>query len=178
MICIASGGFAKPSQFDWLTKLAIHRSPVPSLFTFNIPKNSITDLMGISVENVTVKIAGTKLQESGPLLITHWGLSGPAVLKLSAWGARELAQKIMTLPYIVNWLPEFNEISLKEKMQQLRFELRSQKMYNRNPFNLPARLWEYFLRNVQHTCRYPLGRSSCKRTKQTDKNFMYPGICS
>jgi predicted Rossmann fold flavoprotein len=102
--------------------------------------------MGISLENVSVKITGTKLQESGPLLITHWGLSGPAVLKLSAWGARELALKNYDFSILVNWLPVYNEISLKEKMQQLRFEIASQKIFNRNPFNLPARLWEYFLK--------------------------------
>ena len=145
-VCIASGGFAKPEQFDWIKGIGHSiENPVPSLFTFNIPNNSITELMGISLENVSVKITGTKLLESGPLLITHWGLSGPAVLKLSAWGARELALKNYDFSILVNWLPVYNEISLKEKMQQLRFEIASQKIYNRNPFNLPARLWEYFL---------------------------------
>ena len=145
-VCIASGGYAKPEQFDWITntKHTIEQ-PVPSLFTFNIPKNNITALMGISLENVSVKIAGTKLQESGPLLITHWGLSGPAVLKLSAWGARELALKNYDFNISVNWLPDHNEGTLRERMQQLRFDIASQKIHNRNPFNLPARLWEYFL---------------------------------
>ena len=148
-VCIASGGYAKPEQFDWIRELGhTIENPVPSLFTFNIPANTITELMGISLENVSVKIAGTKLQESGPLLITHWGLSGPAVLKLSAWGARELAIKNYDFNIMVNWLPEYNEISLKEKMQQLRFDMASQKIYNRNPFGLPARLWEYFLKLV------------------------------
>ena len=146
-VCIACGGYSKPEQFDWIRNTGhTIENPVPSLFTFNIPKNNITELMGISLENVTVKIAGTKLQESGPLLITHWGLSGPAVLKLSAWGARELAVKNYEYKILVNWLPGYNEISLLEKMKLLRYELASQKMYNRNPFNLPARLWEYFLR--------------------------------
>ncbi len=146
-ICIASGGYSKPEQFDWIRDTGHSiEIPVPSLFTFNIPKNSITDLMGISLENVTVKIAGMKLQESGPLLITHWGLSGPAVLKLSAWGARELALKNYDFKISVNWLPIYNEISLREKMQKLRFEMAAKKINNRNPFLLPARLWEYFLR--------------------------------
>ena len=146
-VCIACGGYSKPEQFDWIRNTGhTIENPVPSLFTFNIPKNNITELMGISLENVTVKIAGTKLQESGPLLITHWGLSGPAVLKLSACGARELAVKNYDYKILVNWLPVYNEISLLEKMKLLRYELASQKMYNRNPFNLPARLWEYFFR--------------------------------
>lgn len=102
--------------------------------------------MGISVENVMVKIAGSKLQQNGPLLITHWGLSGPAALKLSAWGARELAEKNYDFTIHVNWLPDYNENTLKDKIQQLRFSLASQKIINRNPFVLPSRLWEYFLR--------------------------------
>lgn len=145
-ICIASGGFPKSIQFEWLTKMGHSiQAPVPSLFTFNIPQNPITLLMGISVENATVKIAGTKLQQSGPMLITHWGLSGPAVLKLSAWGARELADKNYHFTIQVNWLPTYNENSLKDKIQQVRFDIASQKIINRNPFGIPSRLWEYFL---------------------------------
>ncbi|RYY71735.1 MAG: NAD(P)/FAD-dependent oxidoreductase [Chitinophagaceae bacterium] len=145
-VCVACGGFPKSSQFDWLTKLG-HKieTPVPSLFTFNIPQNSITSLMGISVENASIKIAGSKLQQAGPLLITHWGLSGPAALKLSAWGARELADKNYHFTIIVNWLPHYNENTLQEKMRQVRFDLAAQKIVNRNPFNIPSRLWEYFL---------------------------------
>ena len=145
-ICIASGGYPKSIQFEWLIKLGhTVQSPVPSLFTFNIPNNSITALMGISVDDVLVKIAGTKLQQRGPVLVTHWGLSGPAVLKLSAWAARELAHKNYHFTIQVNWLPKYNENSLKEKIQQIRFDIASQKIINRNPFALPARLWEYFL---------------------------------
>lgn len=145
-ICIACGGFSKASGFDWLINTGHHiEVPVPSLFTFNIPGNSITSLMGITLNDAIVKIAGTKLQQQGPVLITHWGLSGPAILKLSAWGARVLAEKQYECTAIVNWLPAYHENSLKEKFQQLRFEIASQKMINRNPFALPARLWEYFL---------------------------------
>ena len=145
-VCIACGGYSKPEHFDWIRDIGhTIENPVPSLFTFNMPGNDITALMGISLENVSVKITGTKLQESGPMLITHWGLSGPAILKLSAWGARELALKNYDFNISINWLPIYNEISLKERMQQLRFEIASQKITNRNPFNLPARLWEYFL---------------------------------
>lgn len=145
-VCISCGGFSKDEQFNWLRQIG-HSidSPVPSLFTFNLKQHSITQLMGVSVQDVSVKIAGTKLQESGPILITHWGLSGPAVLKLSAWGARELAIKNYFFTAVINWLPEFNEITLREKLQQLRFQIATQKIVNRNPFQLPSRLWEYFL---------------------------------
>ncbi len=145
-ICIASGGYPKPSQFEWLLKLGHSiKVPVPSLFTFNMPGNAITALMGVTVENATVKIAGTKLAEQGPLLITHWGMSGPAILKLSAWGARQLADDNYKFTALVNWLPLYNEQTLKDKFQQVRFGIAAQKISNRNPFALPQRLWEYLL---------------------------------
>ena len=148
-ICVACGGFSKVNYFDWLVQTGhSFEMPVPSLFTFNMPKHPITALMGISVPEVKVKIAGTKLVQTGPLLITHWGLSGPVILKLSAWAARDLALANYSFTLIINWLPNYHEKSLNEKMQQLRFEIAAQKIYNRNPFNLPARLWEYFL----HEC--------------------------
>lgn len=145
-VCIACGGYPKSEQFNWiLTTGHTISDPVPSLFSFNIPANSITELMGISVENVSIKITGTKLQESGPLLITHWGLSGPAILKLSAWGAIELKAKNYNFTIVVNWVPLYNENSLREKFQLWRFEMAKQQINNRNPLGLPTRLWEYFL---------------------------------
>ena len=145
-VCIASGGYPKILQYHWLAKAEhIIDEPVPSLFTFNMPGNAVTALMGVSVENVQVKIVGSKLLESGPLLITHWGMSGPAILKLSAWGARELAINNYNFSILINWIPDFNENSLREKIQQLRFQLAAQKIINRNPFALPNRLWEYLL---------------------------------
>ncbi len=145
-VCIASGGYAKLSQFGWLQQLGHSiAEPVPSLFTFNMPGNAITQLMGVSVPEAYVKITGTNLSAKGPLLITHWGMSGPAVLRLSAWGARQLATDNWQFAIIVNWLPEYNENSLREHLQQLRFELASQKIVNRNPFNLPQRLWQYLV---------------------------------
>ncbi len=146
MVCVAAGGAQKLSQSDWLIKLGHSvEPPVPSLFTFNMPGNPITKLMGLSVENATVKIVGEKLLQNGPLLITHWGLSGPAVLKTSAFAAFILANKNYDFIAIVNWLPTYNELTLKDKMQLLRFDMASTKMQNRNPFDLPARLWEYIL---------------------------------
>ncbi len=156
-LCIASGGYPKSTQFEWLTKIGhTIQPPVPSLFTFNIPKNPLTQLMGISVENAMVKIAGSKLQQSGPMLITHWGLSGPAILKLSAWAARELEQSNYDFKIHVNWVTAYHENSLKEKIQQVRFEIASQKIANRNPFGIPSRLWEYFMQQcgIDANCRW------------------------
>ncbi len=145
-LCIASGGYPKATQFEWLQQIGHSiETPVPSLFTFNIPNNGITSLMGVSVEHVTIKILSTKLIETGPLLITHWGLSGPAVLKLSAWGARELAQLQYHFSATVNWLPAYNENSLRTEWQQLRDQHAAQKLSNKNPFGLPNRLWLYLL---------------------------------
>jgi predicted Rossmann fold flavoprotein len=145
-VCVASGAYPKSLQYDWIKKTGhFVEEPVPSLFTFNMPENAITALMGVSVAQVKVKIAGSKLAETGSLLITHWGMSGPAILKLSAWGARELAIINYHFSVLINWIPDFNENSLREKIQQLRFELAAQKIVNRNPFALPGRLWEYLL---------------------------------
>jgi predicted flavoprotein YhiN len=145
-VCIASGGYAKLAQFGWLQQLGHSiAEPVPSLFTFNMPGNPVTELMGVSVPDAQVKITGTNLSAKGPLLITHWGMSGPAVLRLSAWGARQLAMGNWQFAIIVNWLPGYNENTLREYVQQLRFELATQKIVNRNPFNLPQRLWQYLV---------------------------------
>ena len=102
--------------------------------------------MGVSVENATVKINGTKLQEQAALLITHWGMSGPAVLKLSAWGARELANKNYHFDISVNWLGNRNENELREEWPFFRDQFASQKMGHKNPFALPNRLWLFLLK--------------------------------
>jgi len=145
-ICIACGGYPKSSMFDWLRELGHSiEEPVPSLFTFNIPSHPITRLMGVSVENAKVKVSQSKLSDEGPLLITHWGFSGPAILRLSAWGARELAINKWQFAITINWVPEYNEQDLREKFMQLRYDMASTKMINRNPFGLPQRLWEFLL---------------------------------
>lgn len=143
-VCMACGGFPKLSQYDVFKELNLNIvSPVPSLFTFNLPKHPIRELMGISVPEVEIKLSGSKLKSVGPLLITHWGLSGPAVLKLSALAAREMAEMNYQYAAQINWLPEFNE----EKLQQFFLNHRQQhgaaKVSGRNPFGLPARLWQF-----------------------------------
>ncbi|MBV7533177.1 NAD(P)/FAD-dependent oxidoreductase [Chitinophaga sp. sic0106] len=147
-VCIATGGYAQEGKFSWLKEIG-HTivPPAPSLFTFNMPGNPITQLMGVATE-ASVKIAGTKLQQQGPLLITHWGMSGPAILRLSAWGARELQDMQYTCTAIVNWVPSYNENSMREDWQSLRFELGKQKIYNKNPFQLPQRLWNFLLQQA------------------------------
>ena len=174
LLCIAAGGSPKASQFEWLQKLGhTIETPVPSLFTFNMPGNDITKLMGVAVENASVKIAGEKEQQTGPLLITHWGMSGPAVLKMSAYAARSLAEKNYSFTALINWLPQFNEVSLREKMQQLRFNIASQKIQNRNPFFLPARLWEWVL---EHSGIKPEMRWADLPAKE--QNLLIKNLCA
>ena len=145
-ICIACGGYPKTTMFEWLKKTGHHiEEPVPSLFTFNMPGNPVTQLMGVSVEKATVKIMGSKLSSEGPLLVTHWGMSGPVILRLSAWGARELADKQYHFSVLINWLPAYREQDLRSDWQSYREEYAAQKTGNKNPFGLPNRLWLYLL---------------------------------
>ncbi|PTB96209.1 aminoacetone oxidase family FAD-binding enzyme, partial [Marivirga lumbricoides] len=116
---------------------------VPSLFTFNLTDKSITELSGLSVPDAEVKIAGTKLSHRGPLLITHWGLSGPAVLKLSAWGARVLQEKEYQYTVLVNWLSGNKEPEVRKMLEEFQQENPLKKVAGTPPFQLPKRLWEY-----------------------------------
>ena len=149
-LLIATGGNPKDASYNWLRELGhTIESPVPSLFTFNIPNSPVTKLMGVSVEHARVKIAGTKLDQQGPLLVTHWGLSGPAVLKLSAWGARTLHEMNYAFTALVNWIPEYNDNSLREFIQELRDTQASKIIISKSPFELPRRLWEYLVQKSE-----------------------------
>ncbi|MBW0161880.1 MAG: NAD(P)/FAD-dependent oxidoreductase [Sediminibacterium sp.] len=156
-VCVATGGFPKANMFDWLTTTGhTIATPVPSLFTFNMPGNPITSLMGVSVERAIVKVVGTKLQEEGPLLITHWSMSGPVILRTSAWGARELADKNYHFTILVNWIPNYTEQMLRDEWQEIRDRSGAQKISNKNPFGLPNRLWLYLLQvsEIDPECRW------------------------
>ncbi len=145
-IVIASGGSAKSSRLEWIASLGYKIiNPVPSLFTFNMPKNPITKLMGLSVSDVTVSIKGSSLKQTGPLLITHWGMSGPAILKLSSWGARDLADLNYDFTVQVNWLT-LNEEIVREKIMKISS---NKKIYNHNPFIIPKRLWLFILEKLE-----------------------------
>ena len=145
-ICMATGGMLKASSFEWLIRLG-HSivEPVPSLFTFNTSDKTITSLMGVAVDNASIQWAGNKHIEKGPLLITHWGMSGPAAIKLSAWCAREMAAVNYEGQIIINWVPTYTEQSLKMEWINFRLDFGKREMGSKNPFNLPNRLWQYFL---------------------------------
>ncbi len=114
---------------------------VPSLFTFNIKDNRIKDLMGLSAF-ASVKVKNTKLESSGPLLITHWGMSGPGILRLSAWGARILAEKKYQFILQVNWLNDVTFEETLEKLKKLKQEHSKKAVSKKSPFDFPNRLWE------------------------------------
>lgn len=116
--------------------------PVPSLFTFHIDDARLIGLSGVAVENAVTAVAGTKLRESGPLLITHWGLSGPAVLKLSAWGARELAAMNYEFLLTVNWAPPHTRESLIRELSAVRATNPRKQIATWSPLAMPQRLWE------------------------------------
>jgi predicted Rossmann fold flavoprotein len=150
MICdsvlIATGGNPSQAAYQWLA-LDKHliRAPVPSLFTFNTPESDLLDLSGVSVQEATVKVAGTKLQQSGPLLITHWGFSGPAILKLSAWGARELHELGYRFPLLVNWVPAYNEETLRQEFIKFKDAHPKKVVAGQALLGLPHRLWQKFI---------------------------------
>lgn len=145
-VLMASGGNPKLEGYQKLSNLGISIvQPVPSLFTFNEPKNTLSDLMGLSVKNGKVKIAGTKIQAEGPILITHWGISGPAVLKCSAIGAALLAEKKYQFIAIVNWVVDFDESQLKNEILLAQNLTPKTRVRNKALFHLPTRLWEKLL---------------------------------
>jgi predicted Rossmann fold flavoprotein len=116
-------------------------SPVPSLFTFNIKDSRIKELPGVAAQ-VTVKVKDTKLTSTGPLLITHWGMSGPAILKLSAWGARILHDKNYQFTIFVNWLNDADKEDVEKKLKELKQEHAKKSVSKKSPFELTNRLWE------------------------------------
>ncbi len=145
-VIIATGGSPKPDSYRWLQALG-HTiiPPVPSLFTFNMPGDPIRELMGVVADPVRARIIGTGIETTGPLLITHWGMSGPAILKLSAWGARIVHDLGYAFTLQLNWLGGRNEEEARSLLQQNDQENGRKQIINSDPFGLPKRLWEFLL---------------------------------
>lgn len=148
-VIVACGGSPKRSGLQWLEKLNHQiEDPVPSLFTFNLsktPKIPITELMGLAVDPVQVHIQGTKLKASGPLLITHWGFSGPAILKLSAFGARILSATNYQFNVQINWVDESNNHTVYQYLNTLTEAHPNKILSSIKPYTLPNRMWQYLL---------------------------------
>ncbi len=141
--------------------------PVPSLFTLNVPSSPLLSLSGISLERVHVKIAGTKLEQWGPLLLTHWGFSGPAILKLSAFGARNLHEDKYQATLLVNWLPDENQESAFERLCKYKAQYPQKQIHTQNPFKLPAKLWQAFVRPMENTPLVNLSKKQLRSLSET-----------
>ncbi len=147
---------------------------IPSLFTLNLPQSHIKELMGLSVKNGTVKVNGTKHQYTGPVLITHWGLSGPAVLKLSAFAAYDFFKLNYQAGISVNWTGTYNEEELKE---ELSLQLASKSLIVNTPlFEIPKRLWEYLVLRADINVSKPwieIGKKQLNKLAQVLSNDTY-----
>lgn len=145
-VIVTTGGSPQLSGLTWLQKIGHQiEKPVPSLFTFKIPNDNVTQLMGIVIEEALVSLSGTKLQADGPLLITHWGMSGPAVLKLSAWAARLLNDNQYQFNIRVSWVGKQSEKEVINAIQKVINEHPFKQLVNFRPFGLPQRLWDFLL---------------------------------
>ena len=142
-VLIATGGSPNRQSYHWLESLG-HSIvlPKPSLFTFNDSTKKFSDLMGISVPDAKVKIAGTKFSQNGPLLITHWGLSGPAVIKLSAWAAEFLFDINYQFTVLVSWIGKVSENDLRTQLNTYKENHRKKHVVTNPLFSLPQRLWQ------------------------------------
>ncbi|MFO1531864.1 MAG: aminoacetone oxidase family FAD-binding enzyme [Kiritimatiellia bacterium] len=142
-LMIATGGNLNSGGWEAAAQLGhTIETPVPSLFTFHIADPVLEGLSGITVPDVELSIPGTRLAQRGPLLVTHWGLSGPAVLKLSAWGARDLHGREYRFPVKVNFAPGRNEAWIREGIFRMRTEHGRSKVVNQRLVDMPQRLWE------------------------------------
>ena len=166
---ITTGGMPKASinTFWRITNSAEQLTivkPVPSLFTFSINDEALRALMGTVVEDAAVAIPGTKHRSNGPLLITHWGMSGPAILKLSSYAARELHDHNYQMPLSVNWTSR-KEPEIQQELQEIIAQHPQKQISSIRPFNLPTRLWDYL---VQKT----LGERAQNRWQNLNKKEM------
>ncbi len=140
-VVVATG--SSPATWKILEKTGLETTAiVPSLFTFNINDSRLENLQGISFNQAQVKIVGSKLDECGPLLITHWGLSGPAILKLSAWGAYLLADNNYCFEVMINFTGDIKQAEFQKHLNQFRISNPKKKVVNYPLFDIPKRFWE------------------------------------
>lgn len=147
VVC-SSGGHNQKKNYNFIEKTGHTISElIPSLFTINLKHEGITELMGLSLKNATVRVEGTKHQYTGPVLITHWGFSGPAVLKLSAFAAKDFFEKNYSAGILINWTGDFTEDQVKSELQKQQSS--KALMVNNALFDIPKRLWEYMLQRAE-----------------------------
>ena len=162
-LAVTTGGQPHAHGLQWLAD-AGHQieAPVPSLFTFSINHPPLHQLMGTVATSASVQIPGTKMRAEGPLLVTHWGVSGPAILKLSSYAARLLAERAYHAPLSINWTSS-READLQDCLATAIARHQSKQVSTVNPFGLPARLWNYLLeRSLPHRPELRWGEVSKK----------------
>jgi hypothetical protein len=144
-VAVTTGGSPKGEGLRWLAELGHEiETPVPSLFTFSIADARLHALMGLVVDDAVVHIPGTKLRADGALLITHWGLSGPAILRLSSYAARHLAENNYQAPLSINWIHR-NEADAQTTLLEMTVREPQKQLTTCNPFDLQQRLWSYLV---------------------------------
>ena len=144
-VVVTTGGSPSPEGFRMLEGLDLEIvPPVPSLFTFNLPDSPVRELTGTVVEKTSVSLAGTKFRAGGPLLITHWGMSGPAILKLSSYAARNLAESGYIATLLVNWTGD-DEAQVRETLSLISRDNPAKLVVNSHPGPIPSRLWVYLV---------------------------------
>lgn len=149
-VAVTIGGTPRGEAFDWLSDLGHQMElPCPSLYTFTIKNSALTALMGIVVDMVQVGIAGTKFRATGTLLITHWGVSGPAVLRLSSYAARYLSDNAFRSPLVISWAGCFSTDEVVQHLQELAADNARRHLSNVRPFALQSRLWQYLLQRAE-----------------------------
>jgi predicted Rossmann fold flavoprotein len=142
-LLLATGGCRVPAAGQLAVSLGhTLEPPVPSLFTFHIELSWLRELAGISIESVQASVPGTALRERGPLLITHRGVSGPVILRLSAWGARELHAVDYAFPLQINWLPHLDVEKIGNELESRRKNQPARLVVNSPMSPIPGRLWE------------------------------------
>ena len=177
-VIVTTGGSPQKKGLNWLEYHG-HKieNPVPSLFTFNMPQHPVNKLMGIVVEKTLVNIQNTKLKSVGPLLITHWGMSGPAILKLSSLGARILNENDYNFNIQVNWVAQGNENLVHQYLNNI-VDINGNKILaNFRPYNLPERLWFYLLEKInmpQNKKWQDLGNKGINKLSSILTNDVYP----
>jgi len=141
-LVIASGGSPQLRGYQFLNSLGLQlHDPIASLFTFNVPSSDLKELKGLSVPAGSVQVPGTKWRQEGPVLITHWGFSAPAIIKLSAWHALEFFKRSYQFPILINWT-KLKEEELREYFLALREEGSKKQIFGNAQFGIPARLWQ------------------------------------
>ncbi|WP_262493099.1 aminoacetone oxidase family FAD-binding enzyme [Marinilabilia salmonicolor] len=177
-VIVTTGGSPHVEGLQWIRELG-HKIelPVPSLFTFNMPQAPVTRLMGLVVEDVKVGVEGSRLNAEGPLLITHWGMSGPAVLKLSSVAARFLNERNYDFNIHINWVGIGNPELVSKSLNEIISQHSGKQVTNFRPFALPERLWGFLIKRSGISADKKwgqLGKKDTNKLVETITHDIYP----